>query len=458
MDLENLILQLAEKIEDSEEKSLFLETIEELGEEVTVDDVLTIFENIGDVNNELDSNSAEKALQAFGLSGQEGEGASPLHKKLNDGPKSGQEASHNTAKTKAVEDDSEDTSLAPYAKKLNAAASAKVKALKPNDKALPEETEEIDESSIYSKRNEKYRGTGKKYNQIEWNDDNKVTIKKKRLKDTEKRPSHAVIQKRFDKTYKEMEESFDFTEDINALFEGTELSEEFKEKALLIFESSVASKINEHIDYLYEEVEAYFEEVDEAVGEIINEEVELFKEEAMDTLDKYLDYIVEEFLEENAVAIESGIKVEIAESIFEGFKNLLSEHNIDVTEQKLDLVDEVIEENESLVESYNREVEKVMDLSREIKELKKEKLIKELTEDLTAIEAEKFAKLVEGVEYSDDDSFINKVNILAEAYAPSEKSTVKTLAEEYYEDDVVKQVSVSSDVQGVLRSLDKFAK
>lgn len=424
MDLENLISQLAEKIEDQVDKEIFLETIEELGEEVTVDDVLTLFENIGDVNNELDSQSASKALKAFGLEGKEGEGASPLHKKMNNGPKEKQEGSHNSEKKSPVEDDKEEVSLAPYAKKLNAAASAKVKALKPNDKAIPEG-----------------------YDEEEGCED-----EKKEKKAAKKLIKVAKLEK------KKMKESFDFSSDINALFEGTELSEEFKEKALLIFESSVSQKINEHIDHLYEEVDAYFEEVEGAVAEIITEEVELFKEEALEQIDSYLDYIVEEFLEENAVELESGIKVEIAESLLEGFKTLLQEHNIDVSDEKIDLVDEVIAENEEIVESYNKEVERNIELNREVKDLKKERLIKELSEDLTAVEAEKFAKLIEGIEYSDDESFIKKVNILAEAYSPSEKPTVKTLSEEYYEEEDTNKVEISSDVQGVLKSLDRFGK
>lgn len=424
MDLNILISQLAEKIEDTVEHDLFLETIEELGEDITVDDVLTLFENIGNANNELDSQSAEKALKAFGLEGTEGAGASPLHKKFNNGPKSGQEDSHNTEKKKHLADDSEDDTLAPYAKKLNAAASAKVKALKPNDKALPEG---YDEEGCEDEGSEKKEKKAMK---------KLLKLKKKGIK-----------------------ESLDFSEDISALFEGTELSEDFKEKALLIFESSVSSKINEHIDYLYEEVEAYFEEVDEAVGEIITEEVDLFKEEALEQIDNYLNYIVEEFLEENAVALESGIKVEIAESIFEGFKGLLKDHNIDVSEEKLDLVDDVIAENEEIVESYNREVEKNIELLKEVKELKRERLISELTEGLTAVEAEKFSKLVEGIEYSDDESFVKKINILSEAYNPSEKtSTLATLSEEYYEQETIKTVDVSSDVQGVLKSLDRISK
>ena len=396
MELQDLILQLAEKLEDGEARELFLETITELGEEVTVDEVLELFENIGNSNDELDSNSSAKALKAFGLSGAEGS-PEALHQKFNNEPKTSQEASHNTGKKSVVKnEDGEDDKLADYAKKLNDGAKAKVKALKTNDKALPEGT------------------------------------------------------------------TPDFGDDITAIFEGAEFTVDFKEKAQLIFETSIQNKINEHLVYLNEAVAEHMEELDEAVSDIIVEEVQSFMAEAQVQIDKYLDYVVEEFLEKNEVALESGIKVEIAESMFEGFKNLLAEHNVDVSDAKIDLVDEVIEENAEIVESYNKEVAKNIELVEELRTLKKEKLITELTEGLTAVESDKFASLLENVEYKDEESFIKKATILAEAYSPS--STPKkvapqqTLTEDYYTDEVTDEVTVSSDVKRVLAGLDRFGK
>jgi hypothetical protein len=395
MELEQLILQLAEKLEDGEARELFLETITELGEDVSVDEILELFENIGNANDELDSSSSSKALSAFGLSGAEGS-PEPLHKKFNNDIKTSQEASHNTGKAPVLAGETEDDKLADYAKKLNDGAKAKIKFLKSNDKALPESIE-----------------------------------------------------------------TPDFGADLEAIFEGIDLSEDFKEKAQLIFETSIQSKINEHIEYLNEAVAEHMESLDEAVSDIIVEEINVFMEEAQEKIDQYLDYVVEEFLEQNEIALESSIKVEIAESMFEGFKTLLSEHNVDVSSEKIDLVDEVIEENAEITESYNREVEKNIELLEELKSLKKANLISELTIDLTAIEADKFANLLESVEYKDDESFIKKVTILAEAYAPSSKKKAKTqtLTEDYYtESEKVTEVEVSSDVKRVLAGLDRISK
>jgi hypothetical protein len=393
MELEKLILQLAEKLEDGDARELFLETIIELGEDVSIDEVLELFENIGDANDELDSNSASKALKAFGLGAPEGSPES-IHTKFNNDVKSGQEGSHNTKKKDVLTGEGEDDALDGYAKKLNDGAKSKIKALKSNDKALPES----------------------------------ITP--------------------------------DFGEDLAAIFEGTELSEDFKEKAQLIFETAIQNKLDEHIQYLTEATAEHFMYLDEAVSDIIVEEIEAFTAEAQEQLDKYLDYVVEEFLEQNEIALESSIKVEIAESMFEGFKSLLSEHNVDVSSEKIDLVDEVIEENAEIVESYNREVEKNIELLEELKGLKKAILIAELTEELTSVEAEQFASLLENVEYTTEESFIKKVTILAEAYTPSQPKTSKqALSEEYYSDvDTSSSVAVSNDVKHVLSSLDRISK
>ena len=398
MELQDLVTQLAEKFEDAETRELFLETIVELGEDVTVDDILTLYEGIGNAHNEVDSNSASKALSAFGFGAPEGSPES-LHKKFNNDVKAGQEASHNKKKENVLTGDEEDTALETYAKQLNAGAKSKIKALKPNDKALPESLEVIP----------------------------------------------------------------DFGEDLSAIFEGMNLSEDFKEKAQLIFETSIQTKINEHIEYLNEAVAEHFVYLDEAVSDIIADEIVSFKEEAQEQLDKYLDYVVEEFIEQNEIALESGIKVEIAESMFEGFKSLLAEHNVDVSSEKIDLVDEVIEENAEIVESYNREVEKNIELLGELRTLKKEKLIAEITEDLTAVEADKFAKLLENVEYTSEESFIKKVTILAEAYSPvstpKASSSSQILSEDYYSDEVSGEtLDLSSDVKYVLSSLDRISK
>lgn len=387
MKLKDLVLTLAEKIVNSDKQDLFLDTIEEMGENVTIDDVLSIFENIGDANDELDSNSSAKAYKAFGLNGKEDSGTEPLHKKFNAAIKNKQESSYIKDVEDPLENEDEDDSLESYAAKLNAGAKSKIKALKSNDKALPES-------------------------------------------------------------------KIDVTDDISAIFEDSELSEAFKEKAQLILETAIQGKINEHLTYLNEAVAEHLMELDEAATEIIAEEVNKFIGESEEKLERYLDYVVEEFMKANEVALESGIKVGIAESIFEGFKGLLAEHNIDVSDEKIDLVDEALEENKEIVESYNKEVEKNIALTEELRGIKRSALIKELSEDLTSVEAEKFERLLENVEYKDDESFTNKVNILLTAYSPSSKITLNE--DNYTEAIETEVVSNNNDVLAVMKSLNRF--
>jgi hypothetical protein len=411
MDINELINQLAEKIELDEEKELFFEAIYELGDEVSIDDVLSLYEGIGNANNELDSSSADRAYNASGLNKSSEGSVDPLHAKFNSDPKSKQDGSKLGKKEKVLAGDDADTKLDSHAAGLNKDAQIGQDSSKLNKKQAIED---------------KGKGASSEPSVAKVNAIAKENIQQNR------------------KLYKE---SLDISDDISAIFEGTDLTEDFKEKAQIIFESAIKVKFDNHMEL-----------IEESVADIITEEIEAYKEEISERIEKYLDYIVEEFLEQNEVALTSGIKVEIAESLFDGFRNLISEHNIDVAEEKLDLVDDVVAENEKLEESYNAEVEKNIELREELKDLKKEILISELTEGLTAMEADKFSKLVEGIEFVEEESFINKVSILVEAYT-SETGSVTNLTESTdYDDEVDEEIEVSSDVKRVLNSLGRFGK
>lgn len=412
MELTDLIKQLAEKIESEESRELFLESINELGEDVSVDDVLGLYENIGNANNELDSNSAEKALDASGLKKAAEGSVDPLHAKMNSKPKEKQDASQLGKEEEVLAGDKEDTKLDSHAAEMNSAAKTGQ-----------------DSSSLSDKKAVEDKG-----------------------KSAPAEPAiakvNAIAKENIKQGRKLFKENIDITEDIDAIFEGTDLTEEFKEKAQLIFETAIKVKLDEHM-----------EQIEESVADIIGEEIEAYKSEVSEQLEKYLDYVVEEFMTENEVAITSGIKVEIAESMFEGFKTLLSDHNIDVSEEKMDLVDGVISENEELVESYNKEVEKNITLQEELRGLKREKVVAELTEGLTAIEADNFTKLIEGVEFKDEESFVNKISILVDAYSTDNSSKAVLTEGIDYEDSVEEEtLDVSSDVKRVLSSLDRFGK
>jgi hypothetical protein len=228
--------------------------------------------------------------------------------------------------------------------------------------------------------------------------------KSTKLEDFAKKLNDAAKKKVSDN--KALGEGINVSEDVSKIFEGEEFSDEFKEKANTILESSVKTKINE-------EVHTAIEVLVESATSILEEELESIE----DRLSKYLEYIAETFIVENAIAIENGIKSELAENILEGIKTFLVETGIDIPDEKIDIVDAVIAENDSIKEAYNEQAETVMDLKEELKVMKKKAIVEDICEGLTDLEKAKMTKIFEDLEYSDDVSFSKKANILMAAHS-----------------------------------------
>lgn len=207
-------------------------------------------------------------------------------------------------------------------------------------------------------------------------------------------------------------EEISIEEDVNALFEGEELSEDFKSKATTIFEAAVASKVS-----------AYKEAVNEAIESVVEEEVDSISEELTAKIDQYLDYVVEEWMQENEIAIEHGLRTEVTEGFIAGLKNLFMENYVEIPEGSENLLDATISEKEDLEEEFETQVQKNIDLVEEIKELKKGIIISEITKGLTETEAEKLSDLAEEVRFSDVETFTTKISQLKESYF---KKSVKT--------------------------------
>ena len=198
----------------------------------------------------------------------------------------------------------------------------------------------------------------------------------------------------------------DLKEDIKALFASDEtLSEEFKDKATVIFESAVVAKINEQL-------KIYQIDIDKEV----TAEKEQIKESFSKKLDEYLDYVVEGWMEENKLAVEKGIKAELTEDFIKGLKDLFTEHYIEIPEEKTDIVEELIQKNEELEAKLDEEIKSNAKLKSDISEATKEAMIDEVCESLTDTQAEKMRVLAESVEYKDDESFVNKLNTIKESY------------------------------------------
>ena len=196
-------------------------------------------------------------------------------------------------------------------------------------------------------------------------------------------------------------------EDVDALVDGEDLSEEFKEKAATIFEAAVKSKIRSEVERIVEESAADKDA-----------EVETFKEEMTDKVDTYLNYVVEEWTKENELAIERGLKGEIAEDFISGLKQLFEDHYIDVPDEKYDVLEAQSEKISDLESRLNEEIQKNVDGKKVENTLVREQVISEVSEDLADTEIEKFKSLTQDVEFTSEESFKEKLNTLKESYFP----------------------------------------
>ena len=205
--------------------------------------------------------------------------------------------------------------------------------------------------------------------------------------------------------YKKEESELDIKADVDALVGDSDLSEEFKQKAATIFEAAIKAKVKEESQRLQGEYETK-----------LKEDTETHKAELVEKVDSYLNYVVEEWMQENKIAIERGIKGEIAEDFIGGLKKLFEDHYIDVPDEKYNVLEDQASKIEDLEKKLNEEIQKNVELNKSNGELKKEEIIKKSSEDLTDVQAEKFNKLAEEVEYSNEEDFTSKVKTIKESY------------------------------------------
>jgi len=230
--------------------------------------------------------------------------------------------------------------------------------------------------------------------------------------------------------------SINVKEDVAALVSGEGLSEEFQEKAATIFEAAVKSKIRSEIVRMEEDYR-------KQLGESIEEQ----KEELATKADDYLQYVVEEWMKENELAIERGLKGEIAEDFIAGLKQLFEDHYIDVPDEKYDVLEAQSEKITELENRLNEMMEENIEKKKVVESLTRETVIVEVSDDLAETEEEKFKELVEDVEYTDEDSFRNKLNTLKESYFP------KTGGEEsFIIDDEHSEIAQDIDTTDTIKS------
>tara|TARA_B100000214_G_scaffold166460_1_gene119516 strand:- start:612 stop:1646 length:1035 start_codon:yes stop_codon:yes gene_type:complete len=232
------------------------------------------------------------------------------------------------------------------------------------------------------------------------------------------------------------ETKYDFTQDVDALVSGEELSEEFRVKAATIFEAAVTARVNEESKALQE-----------AFEESLTEEVEKIKTDLAEKVDDYVSYATKQWIEENALAVEHGIKNEMAESFFNGLKDLYVEHNFSVPEEKFNLLDGMTGELDEMEKKLNEQIDTNIALQKRIGEYTRMEIVNDAATGLAETQKEKLASLAEGVEFENEEDFRNKIETIKESYF-TRKAEVAEEAKEPTEE--ASQPLVESTVSGTM--------
>jgi len=235
----------------------------------------------------------------------------------------------------------------------------------------------------------------------ETEEDGEVVAEEKEEGHEDVKQDKAMIKKMMKK--EKMKEQME--QDVDALLSGENLSEEFKDKATTIFEAAVIAR-----------TQAVMEDIEQALFEEFEVAVEEIKEDLATKLDDYINYMAEEWLKENQLAVEKGLRSEIVESFIEGMKGLFEEHYIDIPEEKVDIVEGLTSKVEELETSLNEQIQAAVELKKELNESKKTEAIHAVCEGLTQTQVEKMKSLAEGVEFTTDDEFADKLVTLRESY------------------------------------------
>ena len=245
------------------------------------------------------------------------------------------------------------------------------------------------------------------------------------------------------------EESIDIEADVNALFEGEELSEEFQNKARTIFEAAINSKLAEVREAVKTE---YEEQLIEQVAEI--------KSELEERVDAYLEYVADEWLQENQIAVESGLKTEMTESFLEGMKTLFEEHYVSVPEEKYDVIESMVDKLDEMEGKLNEQIEKNIALNRRLAESSSDVVFAEVTEGLATTQKEKLATLVENVEFESEADYREKLVTLKESYFPSNAGSQRDKSENLSEgtENPANIAEISNTMSAYLQTLNRVAK
>ena len=243
------------------------------------------------------------------------------------------------------------------------------------------------------------------------------------------------------------EVAYDYAGELDALVESeATLSDEFKEKTTIIFESAMKAKLAEEIETL-----------EENYANELAEEIATTKSDLVEKVDSYLNYVVEQWMEDNKLAVQTGLRTEIAETFMNKLKDVFTESYIEVPESKVDLVDELSEQVEELETALNARTEEALEQAKAIEDFQRAAIVAEAAKDLPDTQAEKLAGLVESIDFEDEETFAKKVATVKEAHfaAPAVESTI---AEETDVDAEADPVEVSDTMATYLSAIRKQSK
>jgi hypothetical protein len=269
----------------------------------------------------------------------------------------------------------------------------------------------------------------------------------KKMKEDEDLEDENLLHEAEEEEVEEIEEDgVDIEEDVNALLGGEELSEEFREKAKVIFEAALKSKVNE----VKEALEVQYDER-------LVEEIEEIKEALKERVDSYLEYVADEWFIENELAVEQGLKTEMTENFLSGMKELFEAHYVTIPEDKYDVLESMVEKLDDMETKLNEQIEKNIHLNQRLAESVADGILDQVSEGLASTQKEKLASLAESVEFESEEEYREKLEMLKESYFSAVK-TPKAKTETLSEQVDVAPESVSGTMAAYLRTLSAVAK
>ena len=240
----------------------------------------------------------------------------------------------------------------------------------------------------------------------------------------------------------------DIDADVAALLQGEELSEEFQEKAKVIFESAINAKVSE----IKEELEASY-------ASVIEEQVTEFKTELTERVDSYLEYVSSEWLEENQLSVEEGLKAEMSESFLSGMKNLFEEHYVSIPEDRYDVLESMVNKLDEMEGKLNEQIDRNVALNKRLAESTSDGILSDVSEGLAVTQKEKLATLAESVEFESETEYREKLVTLREAYFPSRPAaSAQTDSSEFIAEEGSMNQEVSGSMAGYLTALGRVTR